>query len=117
GYPEGHPYMSDEAFLRETHDKLASLDNQNMSSSIITQFGFDSDPVANWLNTLAGENITVPVRIGVPGPAGARRLVNSAKRLAVGASAGIALNCASALTDLVGTAGPDKFLKGLAEEA
>src|SRR5699024_521616 len=47
GYPEGHPYSSDEAFLRETQDKLASLDNQGMSSSIITQFGFDIDPVAN----------------------------------------------------------------------
>ncbi|HIW47640.1 MAG TPA: methylenetetrahydrofolate reductase [Candidatus Yaniella excrementigallinarum] len=116
GYPEGHPYMSDEAFLRETHDKLASLDNQNMSSSIITQFGFDIDPVANWLNTLAGENITVPVRIGVPGPAGIRRLLKYAKRFGVGASAGIALKYGFSLTNLVGTAGPDKFLKELAEE-
>ena len=116
GYPEGHPYMSDEAFLRETRDKLASLDNQNMSSSIITQFGFDIDPVANWLNTLAGENITVPVRIGVPGPAGIRRLLKYAKRFGVGASAGIALKYGFSLTNLVGTAGPDKFLKELAEE-
>ena len=116
GYPEGHPYSSDEAFLRETQDKLASLDNQGMSSSIITQFGFDIDPVANWLNTLAGENITVPVRIGVPGPAGIRRLLKYAKRFGVGASAGIAMKYGFSLTNLVGTAGPDKFLKELAEE-
>lgn len=116
GYPEGHPYSSDEAFLRETQDKLASLDNQGMSSSIITQFGFDTDPVANWLNTLAGENITVPVRIGVPGPAGIRRLLKYAKRFGVGASAGIAMKYGFSLTNLVGTAGPDKFLKELAEE-
>src|SRR5699024_10985252 len=91
GYLEGHPYSPDEAFLRKTQYKHASLDNQGMSSSIITQFGFDIDPVANWLNTLAGENITVPVRIGVPGPAGIRRLLKYAKRFGVGASAGIAM--------------------------
>lgn len=117
GYPEGHQHMDDDAFLAETQQKIASLADQNMSSMIITQFGFDIDPVAKWLNALAAKNITVPVRIGVPGPAGIRRLLKFAKRFGVGASAGIALKYGFSLTNLVGTAGPDKFLKELAEES
>ena len=117
GYPEGHPVSSDEDFFRQTRDKLASLAEQNLSSVIITQFGFDIDPVAKWLNTLAAEDITAPVRIGVPGPAGIRRLLKFAKRFGVGASAGIALKYGFSLTNLVGTAGPDKFLKELGDEA
>lgn len=116
GYPEGHQHMADEDFLRETRDKLTSLADQNMSSGIITQFGFDIDPVAKWLNELAAADITAPVRIGVPGPAGIRRLLKFAKRFGVGASAGIALKYGFSLTNLVGTAGPDKFLKELGEE-
>lgn len=116
GYPEGHPVSSDEDFISQTRAKLASLAEQNLSSVIITQFGFDIDPVATWLNKLAEEDISVPVRIGVPGPAGIRRLLKFAKRFGVGASAGIALKYGFSLTNLVGSAGPDKFLKELGEQ-
>src|SRR5699024_11020493 len=50
GYPEGHQHMADDDFLRETQNKLSALTEQNLSSGIITQFGFDIDPVATWLN-------------------------------------------------------------------
>ena len=116
GYPEGHPNVSDEDFWRQTHRKLSTLAEQNMSSQIITQFGFDIDPVTHWLNKLAEENITAPVRIGVPGPAGIRQLLKYAKRFGVGTSAGIAMKYGFSLTNLIGTAGPDKFLKELADE-
>lgn len=117
GYPEGHPVASEDTFLRQTQDKLSHLAEQKLSSVIITQFGFDIDPVANWLNSLAKADIIAPVRIGVPGPAGIRRLLKFAKRFGVGASAGIALKYGFSLTNLVGTAGPDKFLKELGEQA
>ncbi|NWN88527.1 MAG: methylenetetrahydrofolate reductase [Micrococcaceae bacterium] len=114
GYPEGHQHMADDDFLRETQHKLSALTEQNLSSGIITQFGFDIDPVATWLNELAAKDITAPVRIGVPGPAGIRRLLKFAKRFGVGASAGVALKYGFSLTNLIGTAGPDKFLNELA---
>lgn len=114
GYPEGHQHMADDDFLRETQHKLSALTEQNLSSGIITQFGFDIDPVAAWLNELAAKDITAPVRIGVPGPAGIRRLLKFAKRFGVGASAGVALKYGFSLTNLIGTAGPDKFLNELA---
>lgn len=116
GYPEGHPNVDDDEFWSQTHRKLNVLAEQNMTSEIITQFGFDIDPVTQWLNKLAEEDISTPVRIGVPGPTGIRQLLKYAKRFGVGTSAGIAMKYGFSLTNLIGTAGPDKFLKELADE-
>ncbi|MFC6258378.1 methylenetetrahydrofolate reductase, partial [Kocuria oceani] len=55
-----------------------------------------------------------PVRIGVPGPAGVRRLLGHARRFGVATSAGIAQKYGLSLTHLLGTAGPDRFLHDLA---
>ena len=117
GYPEGHPDISDEILARELNGKVDLLKEQNLSGVILTQFGFDTDPVAKWLNELAAQNIAIPVRIGVPGPAGIKRLLGYAKRFGVASSAGIVKKYGFSLTNLMGSAGPDKFLRNLAEEA
>src|SRR5699024_2664050 len=83
GYPEGHPDISDDVLARELKGKVDLLAEQNLSAVVLTQFGFDTDPVAAWLNELATQNIAVPIRIGVPGPAGIKRLMNYAKRFGV----------------------------------
>lgn len=117
GYPEGHPDISDEVLWRELKGKVNLLTEQNLSTVILTQFGFDTDPVATWLNDLAAASISAPVRIGVPGPAGVKRLLGYAKRFGVGTSAGIVKKYGFSLTNLMGSAGPEKFLKELAEDA
>src|SRR5699024_8205363 len=117
GYPEGHPDISDEVLWRELKGKVNLLTEQNLSTVILTQFGFDTDPVATWLNDLATASISAPVRIGVPGPAGIKRLLGYAKRFGVGTSAGIVKKYGFSLTNLMGSAGPEKFLKELAEDA
>ena len=58
--------------------------------------------------------ITLPVRVGVPGPAGVRRLLSYASRFGVSTSAGIARKYGLSLTSLMGTAGPDRFIRELA---
>lgn len=116
GYPEGHPDISDEVLARELKGKVDLLAEQNLSAVVLTQFGFDTDPVATWLNELAAQNIAAPIRIGVPGPAGIKRLMNYAKRFGVASSAGIVKKYGFSLTNLMGSAGPDKFLHNLADE-
>ncbi|OAV62734.1 methylenetetrahydrofolate reductase [Enteractinococcus helveticum] len=116
GYPEGHPDISDEVLARELKGKVNLLAEQNLSAVVLTQFGFDTDPVATWLNELAAQNIAAPIRIGVPGPAGIKRLMNYAKRFGVASSAGIVKKYGFSLTNLMGSAGPDKFLHNLADE-
>ncbi|MFE2884244.1 methylenetetrahydrofolate reductase [Streptomyces sp. NPDC059272] len=115
GYPEGHPDIGGDALWSALRDKTASIAAQELDGSVITQFGFDVDPVLAWLEKVRAEGITLPVRIGVPGPAGVRRLMSYATRFGVGTSASIAKKYGLSLTNLMGTAGPDRFLRALAE--
>ncbi|MEU3711176.1 methylenetetrahydrofolate reductase [Streptomyces catenulae] len=115
GYPEGHPAIAAEALWGALRDKSAALAEQGLGGSVITQFGFAAEPVLTWLARVRDEGITLPVRIGVPGPAGVRRLMGYAARFGVGTSASIAKKYGLSLTNLMGTAGPDRFLHSLAE--
>ena len=115
GYPEGHPSIAGDALWSALREKNASIAAQELDGSVITQFGFDVDPVLAWLEKVRAEGITLPVRIGVPGPAGVRRLMSYATRFGVGTSASIAKKYGLSITNLMGTAGPDKFLRALAD--
>ncbi|MFF2009307.1 methylenetetrahydrofolate reductase [Streptomyces sp. NPDC058195] len=115
GYPEGHPAIPRDALWAALRAKSAAIADQGLGADVITQFGFDAGLVLAWIERLRGEGITLPVRVGVPGPAGVRRLMGYATRFGVGTSASIARKYGLSLTHLVGTAGPDRFLHGLAE--
>jgi methylenetetrahydrofolate reductase (NADPH) len=115
GYPEGHPDIAGDVLWSALREKNASIAGQELDGSVITQFGFDVDPVLAWLEKVRGQGITLPVRIGVPGPAGVRRLMSYATRFGVGTSASIAKKYGLSITNLMGTAGPDKFLRALAD--
>lgn len=113
GYPEGHPDIAGDILWNALLAKLEALEEQGLEASIITQFGFDTAPVLAWLEELRGRGISAPVRIGVPGPAGIKRLLGYARRFGVGTSAGIAQKYGFSLTNLLGTAGPDRFIRDL----
>lgn len=114
GYPEGHPDISNQALWAAVADKAAALREQSLAGSIITQFGFDVDPVIQWIEQVRDYDIDLPIRVGVPGPAGIRRLVRYAARFGIGTSAGIAKKYGFSITNLMGTAGPDRFIGELA---
>ena len=115
GYPEGHPAIPESVLWSALEGKAAALAHLGLSGVVITQFGFDVDPVLKWLEAVRERGIDLPVRIGVPGPAGVRRLLTFATRFGVGTSAGIAKKYGFSITNLMGTAGPDKFIRALAE--
>ncbi|AZS83250.1 methylenetetrahydrofolate reductase [Streptomyces griseoviridis] len=115
GYPEGHPAIEERTLWSALADKRAALTGQGLTTGVITQFGFDVDPVLAWIERIREQGVLIPVRVGVPGPAGARRLVAYAARFGVGTSASIARKYGFSLTNLMGMAGPDRFLHALAE--
>ncbi len=115
GYPEGHPAISDAVLWSALEGKAATLASLELPGSVITQFGFDVDPVLKWIQAVRERGIALPVRIGVPGPAGVRRLLTYAARFGVGTSAGIAKKYGFSITNLMGTAGPDRFILALAQ--
>jgi len=113
GYPEGHPDISDDLLWRALRGKAEALQEQGLDGTIITQFGFDEAPILEWIARVRREGIDLPIRIGVPGPAGVRRLVSFATRFGVGANAMVVKKYGFSLTNLIGSAGPDKLIDAL----
>lgn len=114
GYPEGHPDIRKEDLWRALEDKSAALAAQGLKASIITQFAFDTAPVAAWIDEVRARGIQAPIRVGTPGPAGVKRLLGFARRFGVGANAMIVKKYGFSLTNLMGDAGPDRFVNDLA---
>lgn len=115
GYPEGHPDISDAALWEAITDKSASLAEQGLTTTIITQFAFDPDPVLAWIGAVRERGIDDLVRVGTPGPAGVKRLIAFATRFGIGANAMIVRKYGFSLTNLMGTAGPERFVAELGE--
>ena len=120
GHPEGHPNMSEAECWAVLQTKVREIESRGMAPLVVTQFGFDPDAFLVWLKELRARGIMCPVRIGIPGPAGIKRLLAFAARCGVGASASVMKKYGVSITNLLGTAGPDKlvdaFAKGLGVE-
>ncbi len=66
-----------------------------------------------WIEAVRARGIDSTIRIGTPGPAGIKRLLGFARRFGIGANAMIVKKYGFSLTNLMGTAGPDKFVTDL----
>lgn len=115
GYPGGHPRIDDATLWAALAEKTATIREQGLEPHVSTQFGFDAEPVLQWLTEARRRGLDAPVRVGVPGPAGVRRLLGHARRFGVATSAGIVQKYGFSLTSLLGTAGPERFLHELAD--
>jgi methylenetetrahydrofolate reductase (NADPH) len=113
GHPEGHPNNTPAELWDWMERKLAAIRARGMTPLVVTQFAFDDDAIIEWVGEMRRRNIDVPVRLGVPGPAGIKRLLGFAKRCGVGASANVMKKYGISLTNLIGSAGPDKLVDGL----
>lgn len=113
GYPEGHPDIPNDVLWQHLEDKSAALVEQGLDAVILTQFAFDTDPVIAWINGVRDRGIGTQIRIGTPGPAGIKRLLGFARRFGIGANAMIVKKYGFSLTNLMGTAGPDRFVNDL----
>lgn len=80
GYPEGHPAIPDEA-LRE-----ALLRKQAHATYLVTQMCFKSRAIVDWVASIRGDGVTLPVKVGVPGVIDPLKLFGIAARIGVGDS-------------------------------
>lgn len=81
---------------------------------IVTQFAFEAQPVLDWLDRLTAAGITLPVQIGIAGPAKLQTLIRYGMACGVGASLKVLQKRAADLTRLVQPFAPDDILDGLA---
>jgi len=110
GHPEGHPVMNAQQCWDVLDTKVAEIERRGMAPLIVTQFGFDPDALLGWLSQLRARGIVTPVRVGIPGPAGIKTLLRFATRCGVGASASVMKKYGVSITNLLGSAGPDKLV-------
>ena len=119
GHPEGNPDIAKargEAMLMQAlKDKQAWIEAHGLDGYIATQFLFEAGPVAYWADTLRRNGITLPVHVGIPGPASIKTLVKYAALCGVGNSARFIRRQALSVTRLLSVSAPDGFVDDLAE--
>lgn len=119
GHPEGNPDIikakGEAALVEALQLKQAYLARHNIAGYIATQFLFEAGPVAYWAKGLRDQGITLPVHVGVPGPATIKTLVKYAAMCGVGNSARFIRKQALNVTKLLTVSSPDGFVENLAK--
>lgn len=114
GHPEGHPHVDAAASLRALADKQAWGARTGVSVDILTQFCFEAQPFLDWLAALRCHDITLPVRIGLAGPASPATLLRFALRCGIGHSLRALRSQIGRFGRLLADADPGDVVRGLA---
>jgi methylenetetrahydrofolate reductase (NADPH) len=113
GYPDGHPDIPADVLWSALEAKSAALAKLQLPGAVLTQVEFDVDRVLSWLAEVRQRGVELPVRVGVPGPTSIKGLLGFASRLGISTSHTIAKKYGFSMTNLLGKAGPEKFLREL----
>ncbi len=76
-YPQGHPFIADDALLVALREKAA------YASYMTSQLCFDPSAIGSWLAARRSEGISLPLHIGVPGATEPHRLLAITARIGV----------------------------------
>jgi methylenetetrahydrofolate reductase (NADPH) len=74
GHPGGHPAVADDVLWSALLGKTGLMKERELAGGVVTQFGFDASQALAWIAAARDRGIDLPLRIGVPGPATARKL-------------------------------------------
>ena len=90
GHPEGNKDIDkdggDAVIMQALAWKQAFANTSDAKFAIATQFCFEADPVIAWANTLSEAGISMPIHIGIAGPAKLQTLIKFAIACGVGPS-------------------------------
>ena len=118
GHPEGNKDIDPDGSMTHVDSALrwkqAFSDKSDPYMAIATQFCFEAAPVIDWANALAERGITLPIHIGVAGPAKLQTLIKFSIACGVGASLRVLQRRAKDLTKLLLPFTPDDFMRDLA---
>ena len=113
GHPEGSPRIGPIELDAALREKAHFAAQSSARFHIVTQFCFEVDPILLWIAALRDSGNTLPVRIGVAGPASVATLVKFALRCGVGNSIR-ALNLrGAAIARLLGESDPSPLVIAL----
>lgn len=117
GYPEGHPKIAQTSLDRALRAKLALARARGFDAALVTQFGFQARPTADWIAARREDGITCPVRVGIAGPASVATLAQYAVRCGIGASLRALGRGQSAFPRILAETAPDALVAALAAAA
>ncbi|MEM7074031.1 MAG: methylenetetrahydrofolate reductase [Pseudomonadota bacterium] len=90
GHPEGNRDIDPDGGMQNVEDALrwkqAFSERTDASMALATQFSFEAKPIIEWVDGLAQAGITLPVHIGIAGPAKLQTLIKFAIACGVGPS-------------------------------
>lgn len=116
GFPEGNPNISNAILEKALQAKLNFAQSAGLELSIVTQFCFDADPIVEWLRGIRSRGISVPVRIGLAGPASLTTLARYAMRCGIGNSLRV-LTEKPLFAKLLVDTGPEPIVHGIVSAA
>lgn len=102
GYPESHPYISEEVLLETLHLKQEFARETDTKMYIVTQMCFDAQKIVDWIARIRQSGIELPVVAGIPGPCDILKLARFAKVCGVGDSSRLLSSKGSLTRQLTG---------------
>ena len=109
-HPEGSKAIGEARVAEALAGKVEFAKTAPFKLRFVTQFGFDAQAFIDWERETSARGISLPMHVGVAGPASFRQLAKFAVVCGVGASARMLANRASAMADLLRTKAPDDLI-------
>ena len=117
GHPEGSPDISQDTISEFLNKKFELSKTSNLDLELVTQFFFNAQPFIDWCEKLKKENINLPVRVGFPGPASFKTLLNFGLMSGVGNSLNFLKKNSTKVSDLLTKTSNDEMLLELSNYA
>ncbi|MEM1274748.1 MAG: methylenetetrahydrofolate reductase [Pseudomonadota bacterium] len=118
GHPEGNrdidPDGGDTTVMEALRWKEAYSRGTDAKMAIATQFAFEAKPIIAWADRMAAEGITLPIHIGIAGPAKLQTLIKFAIACGVGPSLKVLQKRAMDVSKLLLPYEPTEVLTALA---
>jgi len=90
GHPEGNRDIDPNGGMKNVDDALRwkqkFSETTDAQMALATQFAFDAKPIIKWADSLSAAGITLPIHIGIAGPAKLQTLIKFAIACGVGPS-------------------------------
>ncbi len=120
GHPEGNADIDPDGSSAEADKALlwkqAYSERTDAEMAIVTQFAFDAKPVIAWAERLRGAGVTMPIHVGVAGPAKLQTLIKYAVACGVGPSLKVLQRRALDVSRLMLPYEPDEVVSALAAD-
>jgi len=115
GHPEGNKDIGAEAEVMAALKWKSDFQNRtDAAMAIATQFTFEAQPVIDWTRRMAEAGVSLPVHIGIAGPAKLQTLIKFSMACGVGPSLRVLTRRARDLTKLMRPFTPEAILADLA---